>query len=65
MKIKIIDTNRGQTPYTIKEALEVSSLTRNEIAWKLKNSWQNKVLLSPGTDFSCNAGYHFQLEITK
>jgi hypothetical protein len=65
MKLKIIDTDRGQTPYTIKEALAVSSITRNEISWMLKKSGQDRILFSPGTDFSCNAGYHFQLEAVK
>lgn len=67
MKIKIIDTNRGQVPGTIKEALEIMNLNYYQVRKALDNSdsYGGLKVCSWGPDFIGVQGYHFHLEATK
>lgn len=51
MKLRIIDTNRGQLPASIGKAIELSGFTRREICKIIE---QNEIVVSKD-------GYHFKL----
>jgi hypothetical protein len=61
MKIRIIDTNKGQVPSTIKGALYISGLTRYQL--KKDIEYTNYNTYYPGTHFNAISGYHFGIEV--